>query len=352
MVSPAAMIVSRISRAGRSVCVGARRDCLPTRSVRIHACRRVSGFGKPSGDKSSRPISARTALRGTRLEAQGAARDVEVAAETSRLRNAGIDSRPATHKTRTPIQKLVWESLYSVTASDTADDSNPDGANPARAVGNATTAFDPDEFIRKLDKEFNVGGADDGARVGLGTQGDAVAKGNSAAVLERALDPDGGTGDLDYLQELIAIQAGGPKNVGFFGTRNMGFLHQQLVEILSYALVLTENHIFTSGATGTNAAVIRGALRAERPDLLTVILPQSVSKQPEESRELLKKVENVVELKFDALPLGEASRKCNDDILTKVQQVICFAFHDSNLLLDTCHEAKMQRKLVALFYLD
>lgn len=68
---------------------------------------------------------------------------------------------------------------------------------------------------------------------------------------------------------------------GFFGTRNMGFLHQQLVEILSYALVLTENHIFTSGATGTNAAVIRGALRAERPDLLTVVLPQSLSKQPE-----------------------------------------------------------------------
>ena len=63
-------------------------------------------------------------------------------------------------------------------------------------------------------------------------------------------------------------------------------------------------------------------------------------------------MENVLELKFDALPLGEASRKCNDDILAKVQQVICFAFHDSNLLLDTCHEAKMQRKLVALFYLD
>lgn len=34
------------------------------------------------------------------------------------------------------------------------------------------------------------------------------------------------------------------------------------------------NHIFTSGATGTNAAVIRGALRAENQDLLTVVLPQ------------------------------------------------------------------------------
>ncbi|EEH58586.1 uncharacterized protein MICPUCDRAFT_15114 [Micromonas pusilla CCMP1545] len=166
-----------------------------------------------------------------------------------------------------------------------------------------------------------------------------------------------GGSDLDYLQELIAIQSGGPKNIGFFGTRNMGFLHQQLVEILSYALVLTENHIYTSGATGTNAAVIRGALRAEKPDLLTVLLPQSLSKQPEESQELLEKVrEGGSEVIFnednDHLPLGEASRICNDDILTRVQQVICFAFHDSNLLLDTCREAKMARKIVTLFYLD
>ena len=50
---------------------------------------------------------------------------------------------------------------------------------------------------------------------------------------------------------------------------------------------LQGNHIFTSGATGTNAAVIRGALRAERPELLTVVLPQSMDKQPAESQELL-----------------------------------------------------------------
>ena len=42
--------------------------------------------------------------------------------------------------------------------------------------------------------------------------------------------------------------------------------------------------------------MIRGALRAERPDLLTVVLPQSLAKQPEESRELLEKVKNVVEM--------------------------------------------------------
>ena len=50
------------------------------------------------------------------------------------------------------------------------------------------------------------------------------------------------------------------------------------------------NHIYTSGATGTNAAVIKGALRADAGDLLTVILPQSRSKQPAESQDLLEQV--------------------------------------------------------------
>ena len=53
---------------------------------------------------------------------------------------------------------------------------------------------------------------------------------------------------------------------------------------------LQDNHVFTSGATGTNAAVIRGALRAEKPHLLTVVLPQSLSCQPSESQELLQQV--------------------------------------------------------------
>jgi hypothetical protein len=106
----------------------------------------------------------------------------------------------------------------------------------------------------------------------------------------------------------MAIQQSGPRDIGFFGTRNMGFLHQQLIEILSYAMVLTvrarrhivrsstclvpalravgsraalraarraqENHIFTSGATGTNAAVIRGARAArQRADAALCVRP-------------------------------------------------------------------------------
>ena len=87
--------------------------------------------------------------------------------------------------------------------------------------------------------------------------------------------------------------------------------------------------------------------------MLTVVLPQSLERQPSESRELLAKVANVVEMpQNDSLPLADASKICNQDILRRVQQVICFAFHDSQLLLDTCEEAKALRKMLTLFYLD
>jgi len=186
--------------------------------------------------------------------------------------------------------------------------------------------------------------------VDLPTQGQSAVAG---VQVEEHLNPEKLPSDLDYFRELLRIQENGPKAIGFFGTRNMGVTHQKLVEILSYALVLTDNHIYTSGATGTNAAVIRGALRAENPDKLTVVLPQSKHKQPQESQELLKQVLNIVEMpENNDLTLFDASKLCNQRILTNVQQVICFAFHDSRLMLDTCQEARNLRKIVTLFYLD
>ncbi|CAN8318316.1 unnamed protein product [Cochlearia groenlandica] len=193
--------------------------------------------------------------------------------------------------------------------------------------------------------------SDEDSGLRIPTQAQAIVEG-SGSVAVSEIKPTPGA-DVDYIQELLAIQQQGPRTIGFFGTRNMGFMHQELIEILSYAMVITKNHIYTSGASGTNAAVIRGALRAERPELLTVILPQSLKKQPPESQELLSKVQNVVEKPHnDHLPLLEASRLCNMNIISQVQQVICFAFHDSKLLMETCQEAKNLRKIVTLFYLD
>ncbi|KAF2286429.1 hypothetical protein GH714_016882 [Hevea brasiliensis] len=150
------------------------------------------------------------------------------------------------------------------------------------------------------------GGTDEDTGTQIPTQAQSIVEGSSTVVVSEYKPVP----DVDYLQELLAIQQQGPRAIGFFGTRNMGFMHQELIEILSYALVITKNHIFTSGASGTNAAVIRGALRAEKPELLTVILPQSLKKQSPESQELLAKVQNVIEKPhYDQLPLIEASRK-------------------------------------------
>jgi predicted Rossmann fold nucleotide-binding protein DprA/Smf involved in DNA uptake len=158
---------------------------------------------------------------------------------------------------------------------------------------------------------------------------------------------------LDTLtQELAAIQETSSKRIAILGSRHVPITHQRLIEMMSYALVLGGNRLITSGATGTNAAAIKGAMRADA-NLLTVILPQSLERQPLESKEQLKQVIHLVENpENDGLSLGEASALCNREIISRCQQLICFAFHDSHTLLQTCEEAEEQRKLVTLFYFD
>ena len=155
-----------------------------------------------------------------------------------------------------------------------------------------------------------------------------------------------------FLQELAAIQQSGSKRVAILGSRHVHITHQKLIELMTYALVMGGNTILTSGATGTNSAAIRGAIQAD-PNLLTVILPQSLEKQPQESRDQLEQVMHLVEnATNDSLSLAEASALCNQEIISRCQQLICFAFHDSHTLLQTCQDAEEQRKIVTLFYFD
>ncbi|KAL3725623.1 hypothetical protein ACJRO7_030625 [Eucalyptus globulus] len=111
------------------------------------------------------------------------------------------------------------------------------------------------------ESEMQMLSAEDDAGTQILIQAQSLVEG-SGPVLASEYKP---VPEVDYLQVTI----------GFFGTGNMGFMHQELTEILSYAM---KNHIYTSGESGTNAAVIRGALRAEKPELLTVILPQEFEK--------------------------------------------------------------------------
>ena len=123
--------------------------------------------------------------------------------------------------------------------------------------------------------------------------------------------------------------------------------------VRAYALVLSGNHVYTSGAGGTNAAAIRGALRAERSDLLTVVLPQSMERQTKESQELIKQVEDVISMpQNDEMSLDIASRICNSYLLSQTDQLISFAFHESNTVIEATKEAKKLDMLVTVLYLD
>ncbi|MGD1901677.1 MAG: DNA recombination-mediator protein A [Geitlerinemataceae cyanobacterium] len=155
-----------------------------------------------------------------------------------------------------------------------------------------------------------------------------------------------------FLQELAAIQQSGSKRIAVLGSRHVPITHQKLIEMMSYALVLSGNRLITSGATGTNSAVIRGAMQADA-NQLTVILPQSLDRQSDESQSQLESVMHLVEHpERDDLSLAESSALCNSEIIERCQQLICFAFHDSRTLLETAREAEELRKIVTLFYFD
>jgi len=68
--------------------------------------------------------------------------------------------------------------------------------------------------------------------------------------------------EIDTLaQELAAIQQTSSKRIALLGSRHVPIAHQKLIEMMSYALVLGNNRLITSGATGTNSAAIKGAMK-------------------------------------------------------------------------------------------
>ena len=86
--------------------------------------------------------------------------------------------------------------------------------------------------------------------------------------------------------ELATIQQSA-KRIAIIGSRNLPITHQQIIETLSFALASQGNTIITSGgSSGTNAATIRGAMKAN-PDKLKVILPQTIGQQPSDVQDQL-----------------------------------------------------------------
>jgi len=87
-------------------------------------------------------------------------------------------------------------------------------------------------------------------------------------------------------QELALLQDTGKRRIAILGSRHVPVVSIHLVELVSRSLAQEGHNLVTSGSQGVNAAVIRGVLSID-PARLTVLLPQSLDRQPGESRDQL-----------------------------------------------------------------
>ena len=68
---------------------------------------------------------------------------------------------------------------------------------------------------------------------------------------------------VDTLAQELATIRQSAKRIAIIGSRNLAITHQQIIETLTTSLVMQGNTIITSGgSSGTNAAAIRGAMKA------------------------------------------------------------------------------------------
>lgn len=143
------------------------------------------------------------------------------------------------------------------------------------------------------------------------------------------------------------------KVVAIIGSRNIPLPHQQLVEMIAFSLTHEGNRVVTSGgSSGSNAAAIRGAMRGN-PELLKVILPQTIGQQPSDVQDQLIGVPCIVEHpEWSMMKLADASRLCNREIIDEAQQVIILLTHDSPTLQNAIEYANDNHKLVTCLYLD
>ena len=153
-------------------------------------------------------------------------------------------------------------------------------------------------------------------------------------------------------QELALLQDKGKRRIAILGSRHVPIVAIHLVELIARSLAQEGHSLITSGAQGVNAAVIRGVLDVD-PARLTVLLPQSLERQLPEIRESLDRVLHLIEKpEQDDLPLPLASSLCNQDIISRCDQLICLAFHDSETLLNSCRSAADMGNVVSLLYFD
>lgn len=160
-------------------------------------------------------------------------------------------------------------------------------------------------------------------------------------------DPD------DKLAKEFSLIQSNSKNIAILGSRNIPLPHQKLIELLAYTLAKEGNNIITSGgSSGSNAAAIRGAMNAD-PERLKIVLPQMIGHQPPDIQNQLIGIPNIVEHpEWQMMPLADASRLCNREVIDECDQLIIFLFHDSATYQQAIEYAEDTHKIVTALYLD
>lgn len=154
-------------------------------------------------------------------------------------------------------------------------------------------------------------------------------------------------------EEFKNIQEQGNKSIAIIGSRHLSMSHLKIIEMISYALTVAGSVIITSGgSSGTNFAAIKGAKKGD-VNKLKVVLPQTIAQQPKEIQDHLIGVKMIMEHEERSnMLLADASRLCNQEIISEAQQLICFLYRDSYTLMDALDYAHSLNKIVTTFYLD
>jgi len=162
--------------------------------------------------------------------------------------------------------------------------------------------------------------------------------------------------ELEALRKEIGEK---PRKMGLLGTREMGAGNQKDVSFHAQGVLMEKKieEVYTSGGLGTNEAVIKTAIDQKKARKVTVILPQSLSKQDDKMIELLKKFKKsggrVIENPGrDWMTLQEAAVECNREILKEVTTVTIWATRKSEKYQQMQREAEDQKVLAKIYYID
>lgn len=156
---------------------------------------------------------------------------------------------------------------------------------------------------------------------------------------------------ISQLQSIQQRDASKPSSIVVIGDEMTTVLQRQIIELLSYALVLSGNRVLTTAKAGADQAVMRGAIRANER-MLNVVVANSASSEPASARELLSGVRNIVELRHSGLPPELETKLVYAELLGSADQLIAFALHRSRALRQAIDEAQTLNIECTVLFLD